>query len=331
MAENNLGKILKESKRITQTRLNEMLTEAPYSQVLQRLKNTKEDNIDSSMMQYAWSPDSETENLVYEGVVNIESIELKEPKAKKQTSASKDAETQKKKKSDRKTKPSAKISFVETTEAEKSQTESTATPIIEITPAKAETKLSATAKPKARKTTTKEKNVAKPNPAIKATKSNITADKKTELATSKTAERESVAETKIESKPITKAKIKKTDSSKKEKGTKAKSHAKRTKKSRDLELDDFTIWLNSLNQEKKVEKKPVRKKETPKSKKGLIQGIIDDSVKSKDEIATISLAQLYESQGYYDKAIVVYEKLSLKFPEKSSFFADQIKNLKDKI
>jgi hypothetical protein len=46
-------------------------------------------------------------------------------------------------------------------------------------------------------------------------------------------------------------------------------------------------------------------------------------------VMTETLALVYIEQKKYDNAIKAYEILSLKFPEKSSFFADQIKMLKD--
>ena len=58
-----------------------------------------------------------------------------------------------------------------------------------------------------------------------------------------------------------------------------------------------------------------------------------ESLIENDEIVTETLARVYLEQAHYDKAIASYEKLSLKFPQKSSFFANQIKlihNLKEK-
>ena len=64
--------------------------------------------------------------------------------------------------------------------------------------------------------------------------------------------------------------------------------------------------------------KPVSN-QTPKPK--LVNN--DDHV--SDSLMTETLARIYLEQKNYDKAIQSYKILSLKYPEKSSFFADQIK------
>lgn len=49
---------------------------------------------------------------------------------------------------------------------------------------------------------------------------------------------------------------------------------------------------------------------------------------NKDELMTETLAKVYLEQKKYKKAIQAYRILSLKYPEKSSFFADRIKAVK---
>jgi tetratricopeptide (TPR) repeat protein len=54
-------------------------------------------------------------------------------------------------------------------------------------------------------------------------------------------------------------------------------------------------------------------------------------VEAEGGFVTETLARIYINQGYYSKAIDIYEKLSLKFPEKSSYFASQIEKVKEYI
>jgi hypothetical protein len=54
------------------------------------------------------------------------------------------------------------------------------------------------------------------------------------------------------------------------------------------------------------------------------------SAQMDEEIVSETLAKIFETQGYYDKAIRMYVKLSLKVPDKVSFFAARIKELKAK-
>jgi len=58
---------------------------------------------------------------------------------------------------------------------------------------------------------------------------------------------------------------------------------------------------------------------TPKPK------LVNNEEDPSDSLMTETLARIYLEQKNYDKAIQAYKILSLKYPEKSSFFADQIK------
>ena len=66
--------------------------------------------------------------------------------------------------------------------------------------------------------------------------------------------------------------------------------------------------------------------EPPKGEVGI--NVFTMEADAQGKFVTETLAEIYLGQGLFDKAIRAYEVLSLKYPEKSSFFADQIRAIK---
>lgn len=67
--------------------------------------------------------------------------------------------------------------------------------------------------------------------------------------------------------------------------------------------------------------------EEPEEKEDLSQ----ESATNTPEIYTETLANIYANQGYYKKAIEIFQQLSLQSPEKNDYFASKINELKKHI
>tara|TARA_Y200000002_G_scaffold364885_1_gene354265 strand:- start:515 stop:1162 length:648 start_codon:yes stop_codon:yes gene_type:complete len=108
-------------------------------------------------------------------------------------------------------------------------------------------------------------------------------------------------------------------------------------KDQKIEHNSFIEWLELTNikpidrenQTKKIDdfisKKPKIKVKTDSEEESIK---VDSEILTDVGFMTETLAKLYVNQKNYEKAIQSYKILILKFPEKNSYFADQIKIIK---
>lgn len=98
-----------------------------------------------------------------------------------------------------------------------------------------------------------------------------------------------------------------------------------------VEIEDLdTIEKKKVNYKYELidgEWRQIKIKAKKKKKKSEAEQIAAKSVKLSNEIASETLARLLEKQGYFRKAVKMYERLSLENPQKSDFFAAQIEKL----
>ncbi len=99
----------------------------------------------------------------------------------------------------------------------------------------------------------------------------------------------------------------------------------------------FSSWLNQFQPPqpsilssdfKKAPPMFSKKTEQPTPAQEEVEAIAAKSLQEPTGIVSETFARLLESQGQYEKAIIMYERLILANPEKSYFFAAQIEKLK---
>jgi len=114
------------------------------------------------------------------------------------------------------------------------------------------------------------------------------------------------------------------------------------KEDKKAEFHSFLDWISIVQTKKIVRSKKQNPDEIiniflekkPKIKNNTKQKFFNasenarKSIKENNDIFTETLAKVYAKQEHFEKAILAYQKLSLKYPQKSSYFADQIKVIK---
>lgn len=106
-------------------------------------------------------------------------------------------------------------------------------------------------------------------------------------------------------------------------GAKLPEQIENDKKPTMEQLRSFTGWLRTM-------KRSTTYSTDPDSGKEKIIPDADEEKYDDQEAVTETMAEVRASMGHYDKAIVIYEKLSLSNPEKSAYFAQKIEGLKNK-
>ena len=106
-----------------------------------------------------------------------------------------------------------------------------------------------------------------------------------------------------------------------------------------VEPKSFTDWLKMGGNLEGSTEEPIEEEKKPsfyhfeKPKKEFFSPVkkAKESLDENKMPVSETLAQVFALQGNINKAILVYEQLILIFPEKKSFFASQIRNLKRKL
>ncbi|HYG49798.1 MAG TPA: hypothetical protein VD905_02795 [Flavobacteriales bacterium] len=109
------------------------------------------------------------------------------------------------------------------------------------------------------------------------------------------------------------------------------------------EPEGFSFWLNptrvkTQSREEKLKKIDALIEKFIKSEPKIVPkkaefyspvSVAKQSVEFDEDLVSEPLAAIFEKQGYFDKAIKAYEKLSLKYPEKRTYFATRIEKINE--
>ena len=103
------------------------------------------------------------------------------------------------------------------------------------------------------------------------------------------------------------------------------SYTDNEKESENRPLDSKIEIIDSF-----LEKNPKINNKIVKGDEEVILNLASDNLFNKSELMTETLAKIYVKQKKIKKALLAYKILSLKYPEKSSLFANRIKKLQKK-
>lgn len=101
------------------------------------------------------------------------------------------------------------------------------------------------------------------------------------------------------------------------------------------QLHSFTDWLRTLNRPKGTLDPDLSEDEASlaaqaENEDSHLKKTAEDSLRPSEEVLTEAMAEVRERMGQREKAIEIYQKLSLSNPEKSSYFAQKIEDLKNR-
>ena len=106
-------------------------------------------------------------------------------------------------------------------------------------------------------------------------------------------------------------------------GYKSRQTTTKTKDKRQMSKKEINELLDKFIQEEPTINKPTKSFFNPSKN-------AKESLQESDTIVSETLAKIHFMQGNYAKAIAAYQQLSLLYPEKRVFFADQIEKIKEK-
>ena len=109
-------------------------------------------------------------------------------------------------------------------------------------------------------------------------------------------------------------------------GFKKKKTKTKKKEQKKIKSDKKAKKAALKKKAKKSEKK--KKKKKRKKKEDAVVQLAKKSIKKSEDTISETLARLLAEQGHTDMAIMMYERLSLIFPKKSTLFAAEIQKLK---